>query len=217
MTVAIRVLDELRRCSVPLDDDQLAKRLSVSPRQTINQVCRRLAAEGRLRRFDGPDGKIVNELQLTDGEVLVRELPAGDSTEQRQAEAMVLQLLGERLGLTLRPCNIPLGDGVRAEVDGVDEAFTTLVEVWARHGPPKPAQKHKVLADALKLIHVGRVLRTSPRLILCLCDAEAARHFSTARSWAADALRAFDVEVIVIDVPADVSAAVRAAQLRQVR
>jgi DNA-binding GntR family transcriptional regulator len=61
MTVATRVLDELRRCSVPLDDDQLAKRLGISQRQQINQVCRRLEAEGHLRRYVGADGKIVND------------------------------------------------------------------------------------------------------------------------------------------------------------
>jgi hypothetical protein len=35
-TVAVRVLDELRRCRIALDDDELARQLDVSPRQTIN-------------------------------------------------------------------------------------------------------------------------------------------------------------------------------------
>ena len=44
----------------PLDDDVLAKRLGVSHCQSINQAARRLQSEGRLRRYTGPDGKIVN-------------------------------------------------------------------------------------------------------------------------------------------------------------
>lgn len=45
-----------------LDDDELAARVGVR-RQSINQVTRRLAAEGRIRRFRGPEGKLVNAVQ----------------------------------------------------------------------------------------------------------------------------------------------------------
>lgn len=227
-TVAMRILEELRRSGLALDDDQLAKRLGVSPRQTINQVCRRLETEGRLRRYVGADGKIVNELRRTGDEAplattkafpeRVVELPPGSSGEQRRAEVVMLNLLGERLGLTLRPRRIPLGDtGVRVEIDGADENLTTLVEAWAHQGRPKVAQKHKVLADALKLIHVAKILGAAPRLILCLADPEAAHHFTTARSWAADALRAFKVDVELVELPADLKAAVLTAQQRQFR
>lgn len=59
-TIADRILEAIR--FGPLDDDVLAKRLDVRPRQTINQVARRLEKEGRLRRVSGPDGKLVNLL-----------------------------------------------------------------------------------------------------------------------------------------------------------
>jgi hypothetical protein len=62
-TIAARVLEELRRSSRPLDDDELADRLGVRPRQTINQVCRRLERSRQLRRYTGPEGKIVNEVR----------------------------------------------------------------------------------------------------------------------------------------------------------
>lgn len=225
-TIASRVLDELRRCLVALDDDELAGRLGVSPRQSINQVCRRLERAGRLRRYKGFAGKIVNDLRLDTtaiqgpsvleaDEYAVR--PAGDSREQRNAEHVMLKVLGEQLGISLRPRTIGLDDGVRVEVDGADEALSVLVEAWAHQGPPKVAQKHKVLADALKLLHVAATLPVAPRLVLCLCDAEAARHFTTARSWAAHALRAFAIEVVVVELPAKVKAEVVAAQRRQFR
>jgi hypothetical protein len=66
LTVAVRVLEELRRSQFALDDDELARRLGVSPRQTINQVCRRLQRVGRLHRYVGSSGKIVNDLRQGD-------------------------------------------------------------------------------------------------------------------------------------------------------
>ena len=82
----------------------------------------------------------------------------------------MLELLGERYGVVLRPRRISLEDGIRVEVDGADEELSVLVEAWAHQGPPKAAQKHKVLADVLKLLHVAANVPGSPRLVLCLCD-----------------------------------------------
>jgi hypothetical protein len=238
--IGLRVLDELRRCDVALDDDELARRLDITPRQTINQVCRRLERAGRLHRYVGSAGKIVNDLR---GEVhpespaaettpntqippgvrarvvidVADELPAGDSREQRHAEQVMLARLTDRFGVTLGPRRIVLDDGVRVEIDGADEQLSILVEAWAHQGPPKVAQKHKVLADALKLLHVAATLPVAPRLVLCLSDLEAARHFTTARSWAAHALRAFAIDVIVVELPAEIKAAILAAQKRQFR
>ena len=57
-TLAERILDAIR--FAPLDDDALAERLGVSHRQAVNQAARALEAQGRLQRFVGADGKIVN-------------------------------------------------------------------------------------------------------------------------------------------------------------
>lgn len=59
-TLAERILDALG--SGPLDDDVLAHRLAVAQRQTVNQTARRMEGRGQLRRYQGPDGKIVNAL-----------------------------------------------------------------------------------------------------------------------------------------------------------
>jgi hypothetical protein len=61
-TLADRILEELRRSSRPLDDDDLAVRLGLSRRQAVNQACRKLALAGRLHRYRGPEGKLVNGL-----------------------------------------------------------------------------------------------------------------------------------------------------------
>jgi hypothetical protein len=62
LTLADRILEELRRSSRPLDDDDLAGRLGASHRQAVNEACRKLALAGRLHRYRGSGGKIVNEL-----------------------------------------------------------------------------------------------------------------------------------------------------------
>jgi hypothetical protein len=218
-------LEELRRSPVPLDDDQLAARLDVQPRQRINQACRGLERAGRLRRYAGPVGKIVNDAHADDSAGVVgdgaserlSEVLAGDSAEQRRAESAMIDILGGRLGIVLAPRRFALDNGVRVEVDGADERLTVLVEAWAHQGTPKSAQKNKVLADALRLLYVASTLPTAPRLFLCLSDPAAARHFTEARSWAAAALRKFGIGVEIVPLPEDVRAAVLAAQIRQYR
>jgi hypothetical protein len=91
LTIAARVLDELRHARRPLDDDDLAHRLGVSPRQTINQVCRRLEQSGRLRRYVGSEGKIVNDLgravPASDPLKVPRTAPSGQDLFRQQATA----------------------------------------------------------------------------------------------------------------------------------
>lgn len=62
MTNRERIIDVLKH-RPGLDDDELSLRTGVWPRQQINQICRRLEAEGVLWRVRGPDGKIVNVLK----------------------------------------------------------------------------------------------------------------------------------------------------------
>jgi hypothetical protein len=56
-----RIVEAMRISSSRLDDDQLANRVGISPRQSVNQICRELERAGMVRRHPGPDGKIVNE------------------------------------------------------------------------------------------------------------------------------------------------------------
>ncbi len=216
-----RVLDLLRTSSHPLDDDELARRLDVSFREAVNRTCLDLAAQGLVRRRTGPDGTLVNELTAdlvspSPGTVAASAsgppLPAGDSREQRLAEQAMIEVLGRELGVDLAPRTLPQPSGVRLDVDGADPDLTVLVEAWAHQGPPKPAQKDKVLADALKLVWIRSTLDTSPRVILCFSDVLAAHHFSGARTWAATALAGLGVEVHVVVLPVDIRAALRSTQ-----
>lgn len=59
MSNSDRVLDFIQRFP-GRDDDEIASDLAISPRQQVNQICRRLEREGRIRRAPGGAGKIVN-------------------------------------------------------------------------------------------------------------------------------------------------------------
>jgi hypothetical protein len=145
-------------------------------------------------------------------------LPPGSSPEQRDAERVMLDLLGGELALVLDPARIAVASGARVEVDGCDTGRTVLVECWAHQGPPKSAQRHKVLADALKLTWIASTIYPRPRLILCMSDPAAAAPFlPTARSWAAQALRDLAIAVHVVDLPEESRKKIRAAQERQYR
>lgn len=232
MTNREKVLSTLSHATTSLDDDELARRAGISSRQQVNQICRVLAREGLLARVSGPDGKIVNALRgagaaqaptlLADSNPAdfatepARALPAGDSTEQRQAERAILDALGERLGLVLNPRRLERPGGIRVEVDGADDDLTVLVECWAHQGPAKVAQKHKLVNDAVKLHWIGSTLTPVPRRILCVTDAAAVRHLRR-RSWQAQAIRELGVEIEVVELPEPLRATVVAAQARQFR
>ncbi len=239
-----RISEAIRRISSrPLDDDQLADRTGVSPRQRVNQICRELEHAGIVRRRTGPDGKIVNEwlgnhdrqpdgvlgasgagvsrmAVLTDAAAIQpgRELPPGSSQEQRDAERVMLDLLSQQLGRKLEPAKLAVPSGERVEVDGADAARSILVECWAHQGSPKTAQRHKVLADAFKLTWISTTMYPRPRLILCMSDPLAAAPFLPgARSWAARAFQDLGVTISVVDLPADLRQDLLQAQRRQFR
>jgi DprA winged helix domain len=196
-----RVVAAIRISSQPLDGDQVAARAGISPRQTVNQICRALERAGMVRRRPGPDGKIVNEwlgdqdrdrepgsnpgqvseafpvtgaLASTGTVQNAGAVPAGDSAEQRGAERVMLDLPGAQLGGELNPATITVPSGERVQVDGADAGRMVLAECWAHQGPPKSAQRHKVLADAFKLAWIATTLYPRPQLILCLSDPLAA-------------------------------------------
>ncbi|MDP9222755.1 MAG: hypothetical protein M3P18_02670 [Actinomycetota bacterium] len=71
-------------------------------------------------------------------------------------------------------------------------------------GSSEAGQKHKLVADALKLAWISSTIYPRSRLILCLGDAAAAAPFlPAARSWAAAALKGLGISVSVVGIPED--------------
>lgn len=143
----------------------------------------------------------------------------GDSAAQKAAETTALALLSERLGLPLSKRRFPLPEGGWLEVDAVSDSPPVLCEIWAHQGPPKPAQKAKVMTDAMKLLYARTLLPVGSRdcrMLLVFADGLAAAHFQRT-SWMAAALRAVGIELVVVDLPDDVRVRVQQAQELQYR
>ena len=149
------------------------------------------------------------------GPLIPKVAPAGDSAEQRAAEKALLAALSDKLGVVLAPLQLtPPESRWAIQVDGACD--TVLCEIYAHLGKLKPAQEHKVLHDAAKLRYVERLLESPRRKLVVFADAVAAAPFLDKR-WKAQALAADDIEVVVLDLPAELREQVRLAQIRQYR
>jgi hypothetical protein len=143
-------------------------------------------------------------------------IDASDSTEQRTAETCALEAVGKKLGVELLPRKLQLPDGSCVEIDGgTDGPPPILAEVYAHQGRLKGGQPHKLLADAFKLVAARKLAFPCghARILLVLTDDDAARSLRV--GWRKAALKAMDVEVVVVPLPPEVAASVRAAQKRQ--
>jgi hypothetical protein len=137
-----------------------------------------------------------------------------DSAAQRDAEPLILVALGIKLGVVLAPKRLDLPGGAQCDVDGVSADEMVLVEVFAHQGPLKGGQRGKIARDALKLITLGQD-RPGARLIIALTDEASAKPLK-AKSWLAEALATFKIEVVLVDLDEVTRAAVAGAQVRQV-
>ena len=141
---------------------------------------------------------------------------ASDSAEQRAAESFALEAVGKKLGVELLPRTLQLPDGSCVEIDGGTEGPPpVLAEVYAHQGRLKGSQPDKLMADAFKLVAARKLVFPCghARVLLVLTDDDAARALKN--GWRKAALKAMDVEVHVVALPADIAASVRAAQRRQ--
>lgn len=142
---------------------------------------------------------------------------AGDSSEQRRVEALMLELLGRRRGTTLLPRRLSSPSGAYIDVDGVSEDGAILVECWAHRGPAKVAQKYKLVNDAAKLHWAARWMVPAPsELLLCVGDELAVKHLR-GKSWQGEAIREMQVKIEVVELEEEDVAALLRAQQRQFR
>jgi hypothetical protein len=206
-----------------MSDSELARVTGIQPRNQVNSICNRLNRSGVLLRERGESGEIVNVLIASavpsgsQHESLPQRGPAGSSAEQQAAEAIMLGLLGEQLGVELAPRKLNHQSGARVELDGADPDLTVLVECWAHQGPAKVAQKYKLMNDATKLGWVAGTLPKRPgRLILCVTDEAAVKHLR-GKSWQGQAIAALGVEIAVVTLPPEIVDAIATAQTRQYR
>lgn len=144
------------------------------------------------------------------------EKPAGDSSEQREAEQWLLGELSAKLGAELSKKKLRLSNGGYLELDGFCESPPIFCEIWAHVGSVKGAQPKKVMTDALKLIFARRILNKSAKCILLFADHLAASRFQ-GTSWMAECLFEHEISIEVIELPEELTDKVQNAQDRQFR
>jgi len=137
------------------------------------------------------------------------------SLEQLEAEPLIREGLSQHLGgITLEPRKLTLPHGARVDIDAASSDDSVLVEIHAHQGRLRGGQFGKVARDALKLITLSRTRPTS-KLILAFADEDAAGCVH-GRSWLAEAVKAWGIEVVVVPLDQNVRDGLRAAQVRQV-
>jgi Winged helix-turn-helix DNA-binding len=86
-----RILEYLAQHPQGADDDQLAELLAISPRQTVNRMCRELEDDGLVVRMAGSSGKIVNQS--------ARSAHASSPSPQPASPASLITVIGPLITL----------------------------------------------------------------------------------------------------------------------
>ena len=138
---------------------------------------------------------------------------ASNSSEQQQAEQLMLELLEIKLGSNFNEdTHLPVDVNVKPDAIDFDKKY--IVEIYAHIGKLKGAQKDKVMGDILKLILIEKILKEKWTKVLCFSD-EAAADYVRGKSWVAEVVRLFDISVHTVTLPEEQLNMIKSAQKRQ--
>jgi hypothetical protein len=146
--------------------------------------------------------------------VSISEHPS-TSTIQCSAEAALVAGVSAVIGVPLTKAVLAVGD-CKVELDGYNAAHGIACEAYAHVGELKAGQSRKLATDILKLALVGSHLGQACRKILVIAGAEAEAWLKS-KCWQAGAAKHFSIEVMRIELSADMHREVVAAQVRQFR
>jgi len=141
---------------------------------------------------------------------------ASSSLEQQNIEKYIFQIICDKLDVNLaaNPV-IPCGEAA-IRPDFYSEEHSIIGEVYAHIGSLKPPQKKKMLADILKMLLLEKVTNRTYRKIIVICD-DAVLKAITGKSWGSACFKAFDVEIMNIDIGTNNRELLMTAQRRQYR
>lgn len=156
-TLADRVLVALEQGQA-IDDDELAARLGTR-RQAINQVCHRLAATGRIRRYTGKTGKIVNAVRSTgqaDAATAPPPVPppseAGRGGGGPLSEDEVKQAIAGYLGAKGYDVQVAWGRARGIDIDARRQGERLIIEAKGQVATPGPQQVNYFLGALGELV-----------------------------------------------------------------
>ena len=143
-----------------------------------------------------------------------------DSIEQRSLEKEMRQQMCEIAGIDKAYAEAPESVHLTSEPkvsiapDLYSESDKVIGEFYAHIGALKPAQKHKIAADALKMIMLEKDKGQKFRKIIFVCCDEVKKYLE-GKSYLAAALRTFGVKVEIIRLSEEQRQKIIAAQKRQ--
>jgi hypothetical protein len=145
-----------------------------------------------------------------------------DSTEQKEAERVLVDLLSREVGMKLSEQVLQLEDcQVKLDAMGQDGDRIVIGEAFARLSKLKAGQKRKILTDAFKLAFVTEHLRKNhagqnPKVEAYLVFAsENVSATLKGEAWASGAIKAFGLEIRHYSLPAELEQKVTTAEQRQ--
>lgn len=139
------------------------------------------------------------------------------SIEQMQAEDIIFALTEKILGTSLeKNKKIYLADNVFTYIqpDFYSDERLIIGEIFAHIGKPKKAQDNKIANDILKMLLLEKITGQHYRKVIVVCDAAEKKKLE-GLSALAESIRQFGVEILMVDIDADLRTRLIEAQDRQ--
>ena len=133
---------------------------------------------------------------------------------QQKAEDVMFQKVRELLCVELeRNKKIYLADNAFTymQPDFYSEEHRIVGEIFAHIGKPKKAQDNKIANDILKMLLLEKTTGLQYRKILVVCDIAEKKKLE-GQSVLAESIRHFGVEVMYVEIDADMQKQILAAQ-----
>lgn len=138
------------------------------------------------------------------------------SIEQQKAEVYIADIVEGWLGCSLqRGTKVSLGDGVHIEPDLYSEDERIICEIFAHIGVFKVGQQHKISQDILKMLLLDKTTGFHYRKIIVVADDKVEKYLH-GKSFIAESIRQFGIEVKKIKLSDEVRMSVTNAQARQI-
>ena len=138
-----------------------------------------------------------------------------NSEEQRSIESYVIQEIERILGCPLeRNVSVQLADNIYINPDFYSNDQTIVGEIYAHVGTLKVGQQRKISQDILKLLLLDKSKDVSYRKIITVVD-DAVEKNLRGKSFIAESIRQFGIEIIRINLPDELYSTIQNAQSRQ--
>ena len=138
-----------------------------------------------------------------------------NSEEQRSIENYVIREIERILGFPLeRNVSVQLADNIYINPDFYSNDQTIVGEIYAHVGTLKVGQQRKISQDILKLLLLDKSKDVSYRKIITVVD-DAVEKYLRGKSFIAESIRQFGIEIIRINLPDELYSTIQNAQSRQ--